>query len=130
MQQSSSVTPYRREAVSVGPFAVEPMELGALLFERPDGSRRTGDEIRAAARAWLTSALDEAGVVLGEHDHAIVTLFADDGWSIVQVVAGWIARAGRNRGADRGTADENGRGPPEPGQQITCIARPDLIMRF
>ena len=120
-QHSSSVPPYSREAVSVGPFTDEPLDLLSVLCELPDGSWRTGDEIRAGSRKWLTEALSSAGVVLGEHDRFVVGLLADDGWSTVQVVAGWIARA-HSRPADR-SERANGRSPPLPAESIGLLRR-------
>src|SRR3954467_12777900 len=95
-QPSSSASPSRREAVPIGPFSTEPMDLMAVLCKRPDGSWRSGDEIRNGSRAWLNGALSAAGVALGEHDHAMIELLAGDGWATVQVVAGWITRAHDN----------------------------------
>jgi hypothetical protein len=55
--------------------------------------------------------------VLGEHDHFVIGLLADDGWSTVQVIAGWIARAHLNPAAE----GENGRGPPRPDGGIAAL---------
>jgi hypothetical protein len=120
-QPSSSASPYRRGAVPIGPFSAEPMDLMAVLCKRPDGSWRSGDEIRNGSRAWLTGALDAAGVTLGEHDHVMIELLAGDGWATVQVVAGWIARA-HNNAQDRArvVAEENGRAPPQPDPEIAA----------
>src|SRR4051794_18646734 len=67
-QHSSSDPSYRREAVAIGPFTDEPLDLLPVLCELPDGSWRTGDEIRAGSREWLTAALYSTGVALGDHD--------------------------------------------------------------
>ena len=93
----------------------------AVLCKRPDGSWRSGDEIRNGSRAWLTGALDAAGVMLGEHDHVMIDLLAGDGWTTIQVIAGWIARAHDNaQSRARMVADENGRAPPHPDPEIAA----------
>jgi hypothetical protein len=110
-QHSSSDPSYRREAVAVGPFTDEPLDLLPVLCELPDGSWRTGDEIRAGSREWLTAALYSTGVALGDHDRFVIGLLAEDGWPTVQVVAGWIARA--HRSEDHGNGERaTDRSPP------------------
>lgn len=105
----------------IGPFSTGPMDLMAVLCKQPDGSWRSGDEIRNGSRAWLTGALDAAGVTLGEHDHLMIEVLAGDGWSTVQVIAGWIARArGNARRSARTVADENGRAPPHSDPEIAA----------
>ncbi len=94
-----------------------------VLCKRPDGSWRSGDEIRNGSRAWLTGALDAAGVALGEHDHVVIELLAGDGWATVQVIAGWIARAHDNaQSIVRVVADENGRAPPHPHAESAALS--------
>lgn len=90
--------PYSRDAVSLGPFADEPFDLQPLLAYAPPptGSWRPGAETRWCGAHWLTGALQAAGVRLGTYDRVAVGLLADDGWTTVQVVAGWIARAHDN----------------------------------
>lgn len=64
-----------------------------ILLTGSDGSDRPGDEVRTGSEAWLTGALAAAGVALGSYDQVVIRLLAEDGWTTVQVVAGWIARA-------------------------------------
>ena len=105
-QHSSSAPSYRREAVAVGPFTDEPLDLLPVLCRAAgwlvaDWRRDQG----RIARVAYCSAEFAAGVALGDHDRFVIGLLADDGWSTVQVVAGWIARAhGRKT-----TATVNGR---------------------
>lgn len=78
--------------VPVGPFEREPVELGRVLSE---GFSTTveGDEVVRRCERWLTGVLDEAAVQQGAFDAEIITLLAGDGWSVAQVVAGWVRRA-------------------------------------
>ena len=87
-----------------------------ILCELPDGSWRTGDEIRTGSREWLTGALNAAGVALDHYDRVVIGLLAEDGWSTVQVVTGWIARANSIAGNSRRGNGERaaGRDPPRP----------------
>jgi hypothetical protein len=103
-QHSPSASPYRRDAVRIGP----------VLCEQPDSSWRTGDEIRNGTRRWLTNALRAAGVSHGEHDHFVIGLLADDGWPTLQLVAGWIAPAHSRsiNHADLTAGQRNERAPP------------------
>jgi hypothetical protein len=95
---SLGVGPYRDDAVPRGPFDDEPFDLQALACMRPDGSWRSGGYVRVFLGEWLTGALTAAGVSLGEYDRVAVGLLAEDGWTTVQVVAGWIARAAQAPG--------------------------------
>lgn len=83
--------------VAVGPFEREPVELGRALSDgfRPDVS---GEEIERRTAAWLVAVLASRGVVLGEADREIVDALAAEGWSVAQVVAGWIERAAEREG--------------------------------
>jgi len=85
-----------------------------ILCELPNGEWRTGDEIRTGSREWLTGALNAAKVALGDYDRAVIGLLAEDGWSTVQVVAGWIARAHHGPGNPQHGNGERaaGRDPP------------------
>lgn len=78
--------------VEAGPFVSEPVELGRLLS---DGFRDdvSGGEIEQRTAVWLHRLLTEAGVALGSADCEIVGVLAAEGWSVVQVVAGWVKRA-------------------------------------
>lgn len=84
---------YECDALSLGPFEDEPMQMWRLVEYRADGSERPGDEIVACSTAWMLAALDAAGVELGEFDRVVAAVLAEEGWSLVQVVAGWVARA-------------------------------------
>ncbi|MGH3564657.1 MAG: hypothetical protein ACRDRH_01210 [Pseudonocardia sp.] len=94
-QSSPSAGPYQHDAVPLGPFEVEPFDLQGQACLLPDGSWRSGDDIRVFLGAWLVGALTTAGVALGDYDRVAVGLIAEDGWTTVQVVAGWVARAGQ-----------------------------------
>jgi hypothetical protein len=52
-----------------------------------------GDEVVRRCERWLTGVLGEADVALGAADREIAGLLAEDGWSVAQVVAGWVRRA-------------------------------------
>ena len=79
--------------VSAGPFhGLPPLDLWQRLAPLPDGKFRSGDDVRAHARAWLYSVLEDAGVELGAYDHEVVAILAKDCTSTVQVIAGWIRR--------------------------------------
>lgn len=94
MPQHSSRPPcYRLDAVPIGPFENEPFDLMRMLLACPDTDGRAGDEARTRSEAWLTGALGAARVVLGVYDEVVVRLLAEEGWTTVQVVAGWLARA-------------------------------------
>lgn len=84
---------FRDDAVPLGPFDTEPLDLFPVVAMRGDGSPRDPSEIGACSTAWMLSALTAAGVVLGAHDRHLAGLLAEDGWSIVQTVAGWVTRA-------------------------------------
>ncbi|MEJ2865093.1 hypothetical protein [Actinomycetospora flava] len=79
-----------REAVPSGPFQTEPFDLGRLL-----GAGAAGDEVVRRSERWLVGVLGEAEVELGAADREIAALLAADGWSVAQVVGGWVRRAGR-----------------------------------
>lgn len=79
-----------RDAVPSGPFEIEPFDLGRLLCA---GS--SGDAVVDRSERWLLGVLDEAQVELGDADREIAALLAADGWSMAQVVGGWVRRAGR-----------------------------------
>jgi hypothetical protein len=89
----SCVEPYQVGAVPLGPFDAEPFDLQSPATTNVDGSWRSGGDVRAYLSAWLIGALTEAGVALGDYDRVAVELIAEDSWTTVQVVAGWIARA-------------------------------------
>lgn len=84
---------YRRGAVPVGPFDVEPLDLWCLL---DTVSAASGFGIRVAAAGWLLGALEAAGVDVRAFDRSAVRQLAQDcGVEQIQVIAGWLARAGR-----------------------------------
>lgn len=89
--------PYRRDAVELGPFGDEPFGLYRVVQYRADGAEADAHagEVAGHAADWMVGALRTAGVELGDQDLYIAALLAHDGWSIVQVVAGWVARAHR-----------------------------------
>lgn len=95
-QQGAGV--YRAGAVPLGPFDEEPFDLQPVATLLPDGSWRSGDDVRVFLGAWLGGALTAAGVELGDYDRVAVGLIAADGWTTVQVIAGWIARAAQAPG--------------------------------
>ncbi|MDD7940260.1 hypothetical protein PHK61_17690 [Actinomycetospora lutea] len=82
-----------RDAVPSGPFRIEPFDLGRVL-----AAGSTGDEVVRRSERWLVDVLTEAEVELGAADREIAALLAADGWSVAQVVGGWVRRAGRRSG--------------------------------
>ncbi|MDD7968701.1 hypothetical protein [Actinomycetospora lemnae] len=78
-----------RQPVSSGPFEVEPFDLGRLL-----AAGATGDEVVRRSERWLVGVLDDARVELGAADREVAALVAGEGWSVAQVVGGWVRRAG------------------------------------
>jgi hypothetical protein len=78
--------------VPSGPFESEPVDLGRVLS---DGFSPAvaGDEVVRRCERWLTEVLDEADVAVGSFDAEVAALLAADGWSVAQVVAGWVRRA-------------------------------------
>ena len=86
-----------RDAVPCGPFEIEPFDLGRRLCT---GS--SGDEVVRRSERWLVGVLGEDEVELGAADREIAGLLAADGWSVAQVVGGWVRRArGRPAGVVR-----------------------------
>jgi hypothetical protein len=84
--------------VSAGPFEREPVELGVALSGGFDAAV-PGAEIERRTAAWLAAVLEGHGVGLGAADREIVALLAGEGWSVAQVVGGWVRRAGVSRPA-------------------------------
>ncbi len=78
--------------VPPGPFESEPVELGRVLSDGFSPSV-AGDEVVRRCERWLTEVLDEADVTVGSFDAEVAALLAADGWSVAQVVAGWVRRA-------------------------------------
>lgn len=78
--------------VPPGPFECEPTDLGRVLS---DGFSPAvaGDEVVKRCERWLIEVLDEADVAIGAFDAEVAALLAADGWSVAQVVAGWVRRA-------------------------------------
>lgn len=101
------------EGVPSGPFEREPVDLGRALS---DGFSADvpGDEIVRRCEQWLTAELGDAGVVLGAFDAEVAALLAADGWSVAQVVAGWVRRAAA-QGAP-GTSASTSASPRSPGR--------------
>lgn len=98
---------YDRDAVPLGPFAEEPLDLWHLISQRPGGAWRSGNDIRAAAAAWLLGALYAAGVDVTSYDIARTRLlFEDCETPAIQTIAGWLVRA---RAADHGPMPDNRR---------------------
>lgn len=82
---------YDRDAVPLGPFDAEPLELWQLLGGTIGTS---GPDMRAGAAAWLLGALEGAGVDVRAFDRgAVRLLIGDAGIPEAQIVAGWIVRA-------------------------------------
>lgn len=81
-----------REAVPPGPFDREPVDLGRVLTEG-FSSEVDGDEVVRRCERWLAEVLDDADVTRGAFDAEVVALLAADGWSVAQVIAGWVRRA-------------------------------------
>lgn len=84
--------------VPPGPFESEPTDLGRILSEGFSAAI-DGDEVVRRCEHWLTAVLEDAGVRCGAFDVEVVALLAADGWSVAQVVAGWVRRA--DKGARR-----------------------------
>lgn len=85
---------HRRDMVELGPFHIPPLDLRDELQKLADDvTRRPGEAMRLASAAWLTSALEDAGVALDDADRVVVGVLAEDCVTSVQIVAGWIARA-------------------------------------
>ncbi|MHC1562208.1 hypothetical protein ACR9E3_24865 [Actinomycetospora sp. C-140] len=78
-----------RDEVPSGPFDTEPFHLGRRLAHDA-----AGDEVVRRSERWLVDVLDDAGVALGAADREIAGLVAGEGWSVAQVVGGWVRRAG------------------------------------
>lgn len=78
-----------RDEVPSGPFDSEPLHLGRRL-----AAGASGDEVVRRTERWLARVLADAGVALGAADREIAGLLAADGWSVAQVVGGWVRRAG------------------------------------
>jgi hypothetical protein len=98
---------YDRDAIPLGPFAEEPLDLWHLISHRPSGAWRSGDDIRATSAAWLLGALYAAGVDVTSYDIARTRLlFEDCETPAIQAIAGWIARA---RPADHEPPPDNRR---------------------
>jgi hypothetical protein len=83
--------------VPAGPFEIEPFDLGRAL----SSPGVTGDEVVRRCERWLVGVLDDAHVALGAGDAEIAGLVAAEGWSVAQVVGGWVRRAARGRGPVR-----------------------------
>lgn len=79
-----------RDEVPSGPFQTEPFDLGRVL-----SAGISGEEVVRRTERWLVGVLGEAEVELGAADREIAELLAADGWSVAQVVGGWVRRAGR-----------------------------------
>jgi len=80
------------DEVPAGPFESEPLDLGRLL----SGPGVPGDEVVRRCERWLIGVLDDADVTLGASDAEIAGLVAAEGWSVAQVVGGWVRRAARH----------------------------------
>jgi hypothetical protein len=83
----------QRDGVPAGPFESEPLDLGRVLA----APGIPGDEVVRRCERWLVDVLDEADVALGASDAEIARLVAAEGWSVAQVVGGWVRRAARPR---------------------------------
>ena len=70
------------DEVLPGPFDSEPLALGRLLSEGFSPAV-PGEEVVRRCERWLVDVLDEADVARPE------------GWSVAQVVGGWVRRAAR-----------------------------------
>ncbi|PVY95876.1 hypothetical protein [Actinomycetospora cinnamomea] len=79
----------QHDGVPAGPFESEPLDLGRVLA-RPGVP---GDEVVRRCERWLVDVLDGADVALGASDAEIAGLVAAEGWSVAQVVGGWVRRA-------------------------------------
>lgn len=82
------------DEVPSGPFETEPFHLGRVLSDGFSPAV-TGDEVVRRCERWLVGVLDAADVELGAADREIAGLLAAEGWSVAQVVGGWVRRAGR-----------------------------------
>lgn len=82
------------DQVRSGPFDTEPLGLGRLLSEGFSPAV-PGEEVVRRCERWLVGVLDEADVALGASDVEIASLLAAEGWSVAQVVGGWVRRAAR-----------------------------------
>lgn len=80
------------DEVPPGPFDTEPFDLGRMLSEGFSPAV-AGDEVVRRCERWLVGVLDEADVALGASDAEIAALLASEGWSVAQVVGGWVRRA-------------------------------------
>lgn len=80
------------DRVHAGPFEREPFELGRLLSEG-FSPIVDGEEVVRRCERWLAGVLDDADVHRGAFDADVIVLLAGDGWSVAQVVAGWVRRA-------------------------------------
>jgi hypothetical protein len=78
-----------QDGVPAGPFESEPLDLGRVLAT----PGVPGDEVVRRCERWLVDVLDEAEVALGASDAEIAGLVAAEGWSVAQVVGGWVRRA-------------------------------------
>jgi hypothetical protein len=81
-----------RDEVPPGPFDTEPLGLGRRLSDGFSPSV-AGDEVVRRCERWLVGVLDDADVALGASDAEIAGLVAAEGWSVAQVVGGWVRRA-------------------------------------
>jgi hypothetical protein len=81
------------DGIPAGPFESEPLDLGRALA----APGVPGDEVVRRCERWLVDVLDDAEVALGASDAAIAGLVAAEGWSVAQVVGGWVRRATRAR---------------------------------
>jgi hypothetical protein len=81
------------DEVPAGPFESEPFDLGRSLA----APGVPGDEVVRRCERWLVDVLDEAEVALGAGDAEVAGLVAAEGWSVAQVVGGWVRRATRAR---------------------------------
>ena len=81
----------QHDEVPVGPFESEPLDLGRVLA----APGVPGDEVVRRCESWLVGVLDDAGVALGAGDAEIAGVVAAEGWSVAQVVGGWVRRAAR-----------------------------------
>ena len=78
--------------MAAGPFEREPLGLGRVLSEG-FAAGVDGDEVVRRCERWLADVLDAAAVERGAFDAEVIAMLAADGWSIAQVVGGWVRRA-------------------------------------
>lgn len=83
-----------RDEVPAGPFEIEPFDLGRVLARGVPATAAGAEVVRRCER-WLVGVLDASDVELGAADREIAGLLAADGWSVAQVVGGWVRRAAR-----------------------------------